>query len=142
MTFAELNEVRRLKKKLADENKKLVALKIVIGAFPHKYGKSDGGGSGTVATKSAFESFIVQIADCEKEIESLQAQLNDAVPRLTKKIQDEISDSAEQTLLIYRYVACKYFRDIGFLMGYSERRVYQLHEQIVKRFQSIAVDFS
>ena len=135
MTFAELNEVRCLKKKIADENKKLKALKIVIGSVPHKYGKSDEGGSGTAATKSAFESFIVQIADCEKKIESLQAQLTDAVPRLTKKIQDEVSDSAEQSLLIYRYVACEYFRDIGFLMGYSENWIYWKHNKILKKFR-------
>ena len=143
MTLSELNEVRNLKKRLEGEQKKLNALKIVVGAFPHKYGQSEEGGAGSGGTpKSAFESYVVQIADTEKNIEKLQNELTQAVPRLTEKIQNEVANTDEQTLLIYRYVACKFFRDIGFLMGYSERRVYQVHEQILKRFQSIAVHFS
>ena len=132
MTFEELNIVRKLKKQIADETKKLQALKIVIGAFPHKYGKQNQGGSSGGVAKSDFESFVVQIADTEKKIENLQTELTDAVPRLTKKIQSEITDTAEQTLLIYRYVACKFFRDIGFLMGYSEAHVYFRHREILK----------
>ena len=137
MTLKELNEVRNLKKQLEGEQKKLNALKIVVGAFPHKYGQSEEGGAGSGGTpKSAFESYVVQIADTEKNIEKLQQELTQAVPRLTEKIQTEIIDSAEQTLLIYRYVACKFFRDIGFLMGYSEQHIYFLHNKVLKKFKS------
>ena len=134
MTLSELNEVRNLKKRLDGEQKKLNALKIVVGAFPHKYGQSEEGGAGSGGTpKSAFESYVVQIADTEKNIEKLQNELTQAVPRLTEKIQNEVANTDEQTLLIYRYVACKFFRDIGFLMGYSEARVYSLHREILKK---------
>ena len=134
MTLSELNEVRNLKKRLEGEQKKLNALKIVVGAFPHKYGQSEEGGAGSGGTpKSAFESYVVQIADTEKNIEKLQNELTQAVPRLTEKIQNEVANTDEQTLLIYRYVACKFFRDIGFLMGYSEARVYSLHREILKK---------
>ena len=142
MTFSELNKVRELKKEIEVEQKKLKALKIVIGALPHKYGQSEEGGVAEGTGKSPFESFTIQIADTEKKIEKLQQELTQAVPRLTEKIQNEVANTDEQTLLIYRYVACKFFRDIGFLMGYSERRVYQVHEQILKRLQSISVDYS
>ena len=136
MTLSELNEVRNLKKRLEGEQKKLNALKIVVGAFPHKYGQSEEGGAGSGGTpKSAFEGYVVQIADTEKNIEKLQNELTQAVPRLTEKIQAEFSDTAEQTLLIYRYVACKFFRDIGFLMGYSENWIYWKHNQILKKFR-------
>ena len=141
MTLKELNEVRNLKKQLEGEQKKLNALKIVVGAFPHKYGQSEEGGAGSGGTpKSAFESYVVQIADTEKNIEKLQQELTQAVPRLTEKIQTEFIDSAEQTLLIYRYVACKFFRDIGFLMGYSERRVYKIHEQVIKKCSQVQLN--
>ncbi len=132
MTFKELNEVRSLKKQIESEQKKLKALKIVVGAFPHKYGKSDSGGSSGGVAKSAFESFVVQIADTESRIEKMQGELTKAVSRLTEKIQAEVEGKAEQTLLIYRYVACEYFRDIGFLMGYSEAHVYFLHREILR----------
>lgn len=73
MTLNELNEVRILKKRLEGEQKKLNALKIVVGAFPHKYGQSEEGGAGSGGTpKSAFEGYVVQIADTEKNIEKLQ----------------------------------------------------------------------
>ena len=132
MTVEELNIVRKLKKQIADETKKLQALKIVIGAFPHKYGKQNQGGSSGGVAKSDFESFVVQIADAEKKIENLQAELTDAVPRLTKKIQENFSDFAEQTLLIYRYVACKSFKEISFLLGYSEQWIYKKHKELLK----------
>ena len=141
MTFEELNEVRNLKKHLSLENKKLEALKVVIGAFPHKYSASGEGKSAGLA-KSTFENFSVQLIDVEKRIEKIQEQLTEAVPRLTNKIQATFTNATEQTLLIYRYVACKFFRDIGYLMGYSESRVYQLHSKILKKVQSSIVKYS
>lgn len=111
MTLSELYAVRNLKKRLEDEQKKLNALKIVVGAFPHKYGQSDEGAGSGGTPKSTFESYVVQIADTEKKIEKLQNELTDAVLRLTEKIQAEMTDTAEQTLLIYRYVACKFLQN-------------------------------
>ena len=132
MTFQELNSVRRIKKQIAEENKKLKALNILIESFPHKYGKVEGGGSSGNTAKSPFESFIVEAQECEENIKRLQFQLRDEVPRLTKKIQENFSDSTEQTLLIYRYVACKFFKEISFLLGYSEQWIYKKHKAILK----------
>lgn len=135
MTVNELNEVRNLKKRLEGEQKKLNSLRILVGAFPHKYGQSDEGAGLGGTPKSAFESYVVQIADTEKNIEKLQNELTQAIPHLTEKIQNEVSNTDEQTLLIYRYVACKFFRDIGFLMGYSENWIYWKHNQILKKIR-------
>ncbi len=68
MTFEELNVVRKLKKSIADEDKKLKALQIVIAALPHKYGKVEGGGSSGNNAKSPFESFVVEAQECEENI--------------------------------------------------------------------------
>ena len=132
MTFEELNSVRKLKKQIADENKKLSALKIVIGALPHKYGKPKILTSNNLS-KSSFENFTLQMIDTEKKIENLQIKFCDEVPKLTKKIQENFSDSTEQTLLIYRYVACKFFKEISFLLGYSEQWIYKKHKAILKK---------
>ena len=132
MTFEELNVVRKLKKRIADESKKLKALQIVIGAFPHKYGKSEGGGSSGNAAKSQFEGFVIEEQECEENIKRLQVQLREEVPKLTTKIQKNFFDSTEQTLLLYRYVACKFFKEISFLMGYSEQWIYKKHKAILK----------
>ena len=131
MTFQELNSVRRIKKQIAEENKKLKALSIVIESFPHKYCKGSGGGSMKVPT-SPFEIFLMQKCDCEENIEMLQNRLRDEVPVLTKKIQENFPDSTEQTLLLYRYVACKFFKEISFLLGYSEQWIYKKHKELLK----------
>ena len=133
MTFEELNSVRKLKKQLADENKKLEVLDIVIESFPHKYGKVNGGG-GTSAKlpTSPFEGFATLKVDTEKKIENLQKQLRETIPKLTALIQENFTDTTEQSLLIYRYVACKRFKDISFLLGYSEQWIYKKHREILK----------
>lgn len=135
MTFAELNEVRVLKKQIAAEKQKIAALRDSINSVTSKLEPTPKGAT----TESRIEGLAVLIVDTEAKINRLQARLQQAVPELTEKILAEKLDSAEQTLLINRYIACKYFRDIGFLMGYSERRVYQVHGQILKK---ISVDCS
>lgn len=133
MTFEELNEVRKLKKQIDAENKKLKALNIVIESFPHKYGKSENiGGKVVRFSTSPFEIFLMQRVDCVNKIESLQLQLREEIPRLTKKIQENFSDSFEQSILLYRYVACKFFKEISFLLGYSEQWIYKKHKAILK----------
>ena len=135
MTFAELNEVRTLKKQIAAAKQKLTALRDSAESITTKLKPTPKG----TTVKSRLEMLAALTVDTEAEINNLQARLQQAVPALTEKILAEVHNNAEQTLMIYRYVACKYFRDIGFLMGYSERRVYQVHEQILKK---IAVDCS
>ena len=134
MTIEELNIVRKLKKQISGEEQKLQALKIVIGAFPHKYSKADNKGSSSGFAKSAgYENFILQIADTEKSIENLYNRLTDSMSILSEKIQAEFANKSEQTLLIYRYVACKPFREIARFMHYSLRMVYKMHYRLLKK---------
>ena len=128
MTFEELNEVRALKKQIAAAKQKITALRDSVESITPKLQPTPK----IRATESRVEVLTALIVDTESRVNELQA-------RLQKKILTENLVAAEQTLLIYRYVACKYFRDIGFLMGFSERRVYQVHDQILKK---IAVDCS
>ena len=85
------------------------------------------------STESQVETLVALIIDTEKEIEKIHSRLIAAVPELTSKIQAEVKDNVEQTLLIYRYVACEYFRDIGFKLGYSEQHTYYLHKRILDK---------
>ena len=135
MTFEQLNEVRALKKQIAAAKQKVAALRDSVESITPKLQPTPK----IRATESRVEVLTALIVDTESRVNELQARLQNAVPELTEKILTENLAAAEQTLLIYRYVACKYFRDIGFLMGFSERRVYQVHDQILKK---IAVDCS
>lgn len=131
MTFAELNEVRTLKKQIATAKQKLTALRDSAESVTTKLELTP---KGTTA-KSRLEVLATLIVDTDAEISRLQTRLQNAVPELTGKILAEVHDSTEQTLMIYRYIACKYFRDIGFLMGHSENWVYWKHNQILKKFR-------
>lgn len=134
MTFEELNSVRKLKKQLADETEKLKVLDIVIESFPHKYGKANGGGGNSAKVPtSPFEGFATLKVDTEEKIENLQKQLRETIPKLTALIQENFSDSTEQSLLIYRYVACKRFKEISYLLGYSEQWIYKKHRELLKK---------
>lgn len=149
MKFEELNEVRVLKGKITQAVQKVKALEACIKPSSIKYTRDieydkDGKRIGTYpcldttprakSVSSPTEVLAVMLADEKSELSNLQKRLTEAIPELTKKIQTEITDNIEQTLIIYRYVACEYFRDIGFKMGYSERWVYLKHNQILKRF--------
>ncbi len=137
MTKEELNEVRRLKKQIAATQSKLSALRECVESTTTKYTREKNYTALDVSPKgknpdSKIEVLIALIVDTESEINNLQARLIEAVSELTTKIQAEIKDSTEQTLIIYRYVACKYFRDIGYLMGYSENWIYWKHNLILR----------
>ena len=133
MTWQELNEVRTLRKRISIEQKNLKALRDSATSI-----NSNVFGADNIKSqnhKSRVEILTALIVDTEKEIEILQKRLVDAVPTLTEKLQATLSDRTEQTLMIYRYVACKFFRDIGFEMGYSENWVYWKHRQILKKIR-------
>lgn len=129
MTFADLNEVRSLKKQIAAAKQKVAALRDSVESITPKLEPTPK----IRATKSRIEMLTALIVDTDAEINILQTRLQRAVPELTEKILAENLDNVEHTLLIYRYVACKYFRDIGFLMGFSENWVYWRHNQILKK---------
>ena len=150
MTYEELNEVRTLKHKITQSKRKIKALEDCIKPtgvkFSRTYEYDDLGklvGSYTCldvtpkgkSTASPTEILAVMLADEKKELAALQECLKVTIPELTSKILETFKDSTEQTLMIYRYVACEYFRDIGFKMGYSEQHIYFLHNRIIKKLR-------
>ena len=150
MTYEELNEVRTLKNKITQAKRKIKALEDCIKPagvkFARGYEYDDLGKliesytcldvmPKTTSTASPTEILAVMLADEKKELAALQERLKVAIPELTAEIQKIIGDKTEQTLLILRYVACEYFRDIGFKLGYSEQHVYYLHNRIIKKLR-------
>lgn len=149
MTFEELNEVRNLKHKITQTTRRIKALEDCIKpagvkySRGYKYDEKTGEVIGSFTCLDAMpkgknptsptEILAVMLIDEKNSLTALRDRLKAAIPELTEKILQNFSDETDQTLLIYRYVACEYFRDIGFKMGYSERRVYQKHEEILKK---------
>lgn len=135
MTWAELNEVRDLNKAIEDLTKKIDSFRLAISLkVPVRDGMPK-----AKPLNSVVERTAIRITDAERELEELQNRLAEAIPRLEKKIIEEVEDSTARTLFILRYVDCMYFRDIGFSMGYSEAHIYFLHkitgEKIISDWQ-------
>lgn len=128
MTYEELNVVRNLKKKIEVEEQKLSALRELVKPATTKFNDLPRG----TKTASPTETLATMITDAERRVNALYARLETEILTLTSKIQAEIENESEQTLLLYRYISCKHFRDIGFLMGFSEAHVYFTHRKILK----------
>lgn len=124
MTWAELNEVRDLNKAIEDVAKELDTLQLTLSLkIPALNGMPK-----SKAISSRVERIAIRKVDAERKLDELNDLLRLALPRLEKKICEEIEDATARTLFILRYVDCMYFRDIGFSMGYSEAHIYYLHK--------------
>lgn len=129
MTYEELNIVRNLKKKLDAEKQKLSALRESIAPATPKLNDTPRGTN----TAAPTEKLAMMITDTERRIAKLNIRIELESFKLTDKIQAEVQDTKEQTLLIHRYINCKRFREIGAAMGFSETYVYFKHRRILKR---------
>ena len=145
MTFEELNIVRKLKKQIADEEQKLQGFKDLAQSITPqatrvtlREGKKEISytcldvSPKNSSTDSRVELIASLIVDTENGIAEIESQIEKETPLLIDKIKEEFQDTLEQSLLLYRYVFLKNFREISFLMKYSERFIYKKHKQILK----------
>lgn len=112
-----------LKKRIAAEKEKLSRLKQLIDAVSVEID----GLPKSNSVKSRVESITAAIIDTENTISRLIEIKAICMVELNNLLADEISNESVRQVLFYRYGRCKKFRDIGIKLGYSERRVYELH---------------
>ena len=84
---------------------------------------------------SKVEKLTILIVDSENRIAALKAVKSACVMELYGLINAAIDDSVMRAVLLYRNGYCKTFRAISRELGYSERRIYQLHCSGMKKFQ-------
>lgn len=150
MTLEELNIVRKLNQQIADEEKKLQGFKDLAQSMTPPFSREtyidernklqsytclNALPKGS-SIDSRVEMVATLIVDTEKVIEGLKKRIKTERTLLVQKIQNEVSDTVAQTLLIHRYVLCEHFRDIGFVMRYSESYVYFTHRKILETLLS------
>ena len=123
MTWEELNEVRILNKNIDDITTEINSLRRSLSA---KTPALDGLPKST-SVSSSVERNAIRIADAEKALEELKLRLAEAIPRLEKKIRDEVKNPITRVIFLFRYVDCMFFSDIAFKIGYSKQHVYSLH---------------
>lgn len=130
MTEQELNQVRDLHKKIRDLEKLLATLRSraedIVPAREGLPQSSD--------IQSKVENLALKIVEKTIELESLHEQILAATATLTESICLQISDPNQRTVMLLRYVHCMHFRDIGFQTGYSDRKVFSLHHDALKKF--------
>lgn len=128
MTFEELNKVRVIHSELTRAARNLEVWKRASTLRT----PSIDGLSKSKSTISSVERIALKVVEAERRVATLQENLSLAIPILEKKICAEFNNSRVQTLLLFRYVECMFFRDIAEIMHYSEKHIYRLHDRILK----------
>ena len=75
----------------------------------------------------SMEEIVAKMVDLESEINEDIDTLVDLRQEITRVIKG-VENSEHQTLLELRYLCFKRWEDIAVEMGYSPRRLYELHE--------------
>lgn len=129
MTEKELNSVRDLNKQIRDLENHLATMRKraeditqTLDGMPH-----------ATTIQSKIENLALKIVEGGRELEILHQQIISATARLTEKICREVTDPQERTVVILRYVSCMHFRDIGFQLGKSDARIFQLHRDALSK---------
>ena len=138
MTWEELNKVRDLTKELKETERTLEILRASIAA---KVPVLDGMPKPT-STDSRVETVALRIVELSEQADLLKNELAEIVPALKSQISRSFTDKTARKLFILRYVDCMYFRDIAFILGYSETHVYYLHKIFLKNLIVDSDDFS
>lgn len=132
MTEQDLNRVRDLNKKIRDLEKLLATLRSrAEDIVPAREGLPK-----PTDIQSKVENLALKIVEKTIELESLHEQILSATATLTEAICLRISDPNQRAVSLLRYVHCLHFRDIGFQLGYSDRKVFQLHHDALEKICS------
>jgi len=132
MTEQELNRVRDLHKRIRDLENLLATLRKRAGDIvPAREGLPQ-----STDIHSKVESLALKIVEKTIELDLLHEQILTATASLTKNICVRVPDPAQCAVLLFRYVHCMRFRDIGFQTGYSDRKVFALHREGIEKFCS------
>lgn len=132
MTERELNSVRDLHKQIRELENHLATLhKRIEDITP----KNDGMPHATTI-QSKVEKLALEIVEACRERDSLDEQILAATAQLTPKICQAVTDPQERTVVLLRYISCMHFRDIAFQLKFSDRKVYALHGDALKKICS------
>ena len=129
MTAQELNQVRDLSKRIRDLENLLATLrKRAEDIVPAREGMPQ-----STDIHSKVESLALKIVEKTIELESLHEQILSATATLTESICLQITDPNQRAVLLFRYVHCMTFRDIGFQLDKSDATVFRLHHDALEK---------
>lgn len=130
-----LQQAYLIDRKIKLDTEKLEAARLAL------YGKTvryDRDGSKPVPQGNGTENAVLRVLELEE-------RLDKEIDRLTEKRQEieqavgSVPDDVQREVLTRRYLLYQKFSDIAFEMGYTERRIFQVHGEALK---NISVNFS
>ena len=71
-------------------------------------------------------------SELDEDVRALSRALADEQAIIKRYLEKLSIKESDRKLLTYRYVDCKPWKQVAVLLGYSERRVYQLHDDAIK----------
>ena len=131
MTEQELNRVRELNAQIREIEVHLTTLR----NRAHDITPKLDGMPHASTIRSQVESLALKIVEESLKLDELHARIVSEAANLTREICQLVSDPQERTVMILRYVSCMRFRDIGFQMNKSDRKVFALHHDALKNLQ-------
>lgn len=135
MSIDFLNVCWSLKKQIKAEKDKLKQLKGLMTSITNEID----GLPRSQDKVSRVEKLTASIIDTENKILKLKEVFQDCLSELAEILMKIISDGDIRNVILYRYGYCKLFRVIGIELGFSERRVYDLHSIGLKIIKKSAV---
>ena len=132
MTEQDLNRIRDLSKRIRDLEKLLATLR----SRAEDISPARDGLPKPTDIQSKVENLALKIVEKSIELDSLHEEILNATIVLTEAICLHISDPVQRAVMLLRYVHCMRFRDIGFQLGYSDRKVFALHHDALEKICS------
>lgn len=126
----ELDSVRSLKAEIDERRERLETLRKAAIYIPQLDGLPRAKG-----TESPTEKIAVAIAELETELVAMLDDFNTKAAELLKAIVKRVGGIGGRILAL-RYVCCLPFKEIIAEIGLSTARVYQIHSEAVKKFNS------
>ena len=124
MTEEELNAARKI-------HAKIVRLRDQLGDLRKTGGLRATGKE--ISVQCAGGVGVCQIcAELEDEITGLEKQWEIERAILRRALEKAPLDETGRKLMLLRYVECKPWREIGLLIGYTERQTYRIHQAAIK----------
>ena len=89
--------------------------------------------------QNGTENRLIKLAEIKKQIEALQHELEKVTYTIEDFIEKSNIDEKYQVVLIHRYCYLETFSKIANDLGFSERYIYNLHKNAMKKISISSV---
>ena len=127
MTKAELNKVRRYRRKVTAQEDYLIGLRGLRTTAERvmTIGRSN-------VPSKRVESLVIKIVAAEEKLQWMYEELERLCDELGRRLFDEVLEMRLYNILTLRYVECLTWTEIAKRLGISRRRIYDSHQKYLR----------